>query len=93
MMLCKFCILYFSKVLSLPVVGVASESSRVVEGVACRLRHDMVHVVQANTDTTLRTVVHKKLLIIFCFSLSNVRVRCCVEMLVKATPTEDGGKA
>ena len=43
----------------LPVVGVASENSQVVEGVACRLRHDMLHIVQANTDTTLRTVVCK----------------------------------
>lgn len=54
--LCTFytCI---SKVMSLPLVGVASQHSRVVEGVVCRLRHDMVHIVHQNKDTTLRTVV------------------------------------
>ena len=45
--------------MSLEVVGVASDHSRVVGGVACRLCGDMVHVVHGNKDKTLRTIVNK----------------------------------
>ena len=48
---------YCSLVLSLPLVGVASQHSRVVEGVVCKLRHNMVNTVQHSEDTALRTIV------------------------------------